>query len=170
LKAAKVPLSQFAERNRAAKGANDLSEFIRLFLLAPHDAKAPKNSEASLPSPQMYMFEAIDNNAPDKVLVPAAIHAVGNVPEWYADFVGNTAKWIQQNDSNCAVYVAFLDLAREYGLAVKAGFEFTHPMRQLANRPLSSGLQGFVKTDVLGKVGGKPANFEANLRKIGFLA
>ena len=170
LKVAKLPLSQFAERNRAAKGSSDLSEFTRLSLLAAHDSKAPKNSEASLPSPQMYMYEAINNNAPDKVLAPAARHAVADPPKWYADFVTHTAEWIPDQDSYCTVYVAFLDLAREFSLPVKAGLEFTQPMRQLANRPLSGGLQGYVKTKVLGNVSGQPAKFEAGLKKLGFLA
>lgn len=171
LKAAKVPLSQFAERNRAAKGAKDLSEFVRLFLLAAHDANAPKNSEASLSSPQMYMYEAINNNAPDKVLAPAAVHAIGgDAPGWYSDFVGHTAKWIPDQDAYCNVYLKFLDLAREFKLPVKAGFEFTHAMRQLADKALSPGLQGFVKSNVMGNVQGKPANLDAALKKLGFLA
>jgi hypothetical protein len=171
LKAAGVPLSQFGERNRAAKGAKDLSEFVRLFLLMPHDANAPKNSEASLSSAQLYMYEAIENNPPDKVLAPAAVHAIGgDAPGWFEDFVNHTAKWIPDADSRCTVYVKFLDLAGESKLPVKAGFEFTHPMRQLANKPLSSTLQGYVKDRVLGKVRDKPADLDGKLKKIGFLA
>ncbi len=171
LKRAGVTLSKFGTRNRDAKGDKDLGEFIRLFLICPHDSKAQGTAQ-SLPSGQMYTRELIENNDPTEMLAPAVLRGIAqDTPPWLTELVTGAASQITDDVPYCTVYVKLLELVAKYKFAMKPGYEFTPAMKQILYQPVvSGGYQTNLRDRVLKGLPKPPADLEKQLKEVGLLS
>lgn len=178
-------LSKQGTRNVDAVGTFQTpSGFQKTFFLTQHDVNAKPPNPASLPTPEMYAYEIVENRDPSVILGPTLLRGlVPAPPAWFTDFVTESVKQIVEyqritvkgqvhvtGDTRGQVYLKLAKLAHEYGMRLRDGYEFTPAMKHVAETPVLSGqFQANLKTYVLKNLMGSPPDLQAKLQAVGIL-